>query len=153
MQLSRRADYGMRVILDLAALAEGERTSSREIARRQIIPLPFLSKIIAQLAVAGLVETQRGVQGGIRLARPASEISMKDVFEALEGPIVLNRCLIRPEECPLHVLCAVHDVWEDIQIQINTILSETTFDELLRRKRTKRHSLMKEVSADLNNEP
>jgi Rrf2 family iron-sulfur cluster assembly transcriptional regulator len=143
LQLSRRADYGMRVILDLAALTEGERTSSREISRRQFIPLPFLSKIIAQLAAFGLVETQRGTQGGIRLVRPASEISMKDVFEALEGPIVFNRCLIHPEECPLELQCSIHDIWEEIQEQINTKLNEITFDELLRQQRAKRKSRRK----------
>ncbi len=127
----------MRIILDLAALAEGERTSSRELAGRQMIPLPFLSKIIAQLAAAGLVNTQRGMQGGVRLAHPANQISMKDALEALEGPLVLNRCLVHPQECPLQRSCAVHDVWQDIQTQVSMTLSETTFAELLRRQRAK----------------
>ncbi len=147
MQLSRRADYGMRIILDLAALAQGERTSSRDLARRQLIPFPFLTKIISQLATAGLVETQRGTQGGIWLARLPGQISMRDVIEALEGPIALNRCQTLPQECPLQLNCAVHDVWGDIQIQINAMLGETTFDELLQRQQTKRQ---KGVSIELN---
>ncbi len=137
MELSKRADYGMRVILDLAVLTKGERTSSRELAARQFIPLPFLSKIIAQLATAGLVDTQRGMQGGIRLAHPANQISMKDALEALEGSLVLNRCLVHPQECPLQRSCAIHDVWQDIQTQVSMTLSETTFAELLRRQRAK----------------
>ena len=137
MELSKRADYGMRVILDLAALAEGERTSSRELAGRQFIPLPFLSKIIAQLAAAGLVETQRGMQGGIRLAHPANQISMKDVLEALEGPLVFNRCLVHPQECSLYRLCVMHDVWQDIQTQVSMMLSDITFAELLQRQQAK----------------
>lgn len=143
MQLSRRADYGMRIVLDLATLSEGERVPSREVARRQFIPLPFFSKIVAQLAAAGLVETQRGVQGGIRLAYPASKISMKDVIEALEGPIVLTRCLIYPEECPLQFTCAIHDIWQDIQTQITTMLGETTFDELLKQQQAKQLSTLR----------
>lgn len=137
MELSKRADYGMRVILDLATLAEGERTSSRELASRQFIPLPFLSKIIAQLAAAGLVETQRGMQGGIRLAHPANQITMKDALEALEGPLILNRCLVRPRDCSLQPTCVVHDVWQDIQTQVSTTLSEITFAELLQRQQAK----------------
>ncbi len=137
MKLSRRADYGMRLILDLAALEDGERTSSREVARRKVIPLPFLNKIIPQLAIAGLVETQRGTNGGIRLACPAGQISMKDVLEALEGPIVLNHCLTHPQECPLQGLCPVCDVWQEVQTQVSTTLAEITFAELLQRQQVK----------------
>ncbi len=147
MELSKRADYGMRVIMDLATLAQGERTSSRDLARRQFIPLPFLTKIISQLSTAKLIETQRGANGGIWLARPANQISMKEVFEALEGPILLNRCLIHPQKCPMQLNCAVHDVWGDIQTHIITVLGETTFDDLLRQQQAKRQ---KEVNIELN---
>ena len=100
MQISRRADYGVRVILDLATHSENGRTSTHEIASRQNIPSPFLAKIISQLSLAGLVTTFRGAGGGVSLARPSSEITLLNVIEALEGPIELNRCLIEPVRCP-----------------------------------------------------
>ena len=70
MEISRRTDYGVRVILDLATLPTNGRASTQEIADRQNIPSPFLAKIISQLSLAGLVTTYRGAGGGVSLARP-----------------------------------------------------------------------------------
>ena len=64
MEISRRTDYGIRVILDLASLPEGKRASTQEIASRQEIPSPFLAKIISQLSLSGLVSTYRGQSAG-----------------------------------------------------------------------------------------
>ena len=131
MEISRRTDYGVRVILDLAALPQDERASTQEIAERQNIPSPFLAKIISQLSLSGLVSTFRGAGGGVKLARPASEISLLEVIEALEGPIRLNRCLIQPSACPRDKDCPVHSVWAVAQAQLSTLLDTTTFDDLL----------------------
>ena len=79
MEISRRTDYGVRVILDLATRPNNERTSTQDIAQRQNIPGPFLAKIISQLALSGLVTTYRGAGGGVSLAGPASEISLDDI--------------------------------------------------------------------------
>jgi Rrf2 family protein len=130
MEISRRTDYGVRVLLELASLAAGERASTQEVAVRQSIPGPFLAKIISQLSVAGLVTTYRGAGGGVMLARPASEISLLDVIEALEGPIQLNRCVIEPNACPRETKCPVHDVWAQAQADLVQMLSETTFAQL-----------------------
>ena len=100
MEISRRTDYGVRVIIDLAALPEDSRASTGDIAERQNIPAPFLAKIISQLSLSGLVSTYRGSGGGVSLARPASEISLLQVIEALDGPLRLNRCAIEPDACP-----------------------------------------------------
>ena len=131
MEISRRTDYGVRVILDLASLAGSERASTQEIASRQNIPSPFLAKIISQLSLSGLVTTYRGAGGGVRLARPASEISLLNVIEALEGPIRLNRCLIQPGACPRDEHCPVHPVWAKAQDELTTLLNATTFDDLV----------------------
>jgi Rrf2 family protein len=130
MEISRRTDYGIRVILDLAALPEDERTSTQEIARRQSIPPPFLAKIISQLSLSGLVTTFRGAGGGVKLARSASEISLLQVVEALDGPIRLNRCVIQPEACPRNEHCPVHDIWLRAQADLTSLLGVTTFDKL-----------------------
>ncbi len=85
--------------MDLTLHSAEERVSSEEIAQRQSIPSAFLTKIVARLAAADLVQTQRGVNGGIRLARPAGEITLLQVVEAIDGPITFNRCNRRPSEC------------------------------------------------------
>ncbi len=112
MEITQQADYAVRAVLELALHAEDEEClASGEIARQQSIPAPFLAKIVARLAAAGIVATQRGVNGGIRLTRPANEITLLDVVEAIDGPLTLNRCGHRPDECPRSGSCAVHPAW------------------------------------------
>jgi Rrf2 family protein len=140
MEISRRTDYGVRVILDLASLPVDGRTATQDIAMRQNIPSPFLAKIISQLSLAGLVTTYRGAGGGVALARPPAEISLLQVIEALEGPIHLNRCAIQPEACPRREHCAVHDIWVRAQEDLTGLLSGTTFDGLVTSAKQKRLS-------------
>lgn len=131
MEISRRIDYGVRVILDLASLPENGRASTLEIAERQNIPGPFLAKIISQLSLAGLITTQRGIGGGVQLARSPAEITLLQVIEAIEGPIRLNRCTIQPGLCPRDRFCPVHDIWAEAQAQLIGLLDVTTFHDLV----------------------
>ena len=131
MEISRRTDYGIRVVLDLASTTQDALSATREIARRQKIPSPFLAKIIAQLSVAGLVTTHRGAGGGVALARPPAQISLLQVIEALDGPVRLNRCLIQPQACPNDGHCPVHQVLAEAQAALTSHLASTTFDVLV----------------------
>jgi Rrf2 family protein len=131
MEISRRTDYGVRVILDLASLENGERTSTQEIADRQNIPAPFLAKIISQLSLSGLVTTYRGAGGGVSLSRSPDEINLLEVIEALDGPVRLNRCAIEPSMCPRDEFCPVHDIWVQAQANLTGVLSATTFEALV----------------------
>jgi Rrf2 family protein len=137
MEISRRTDYGVRVILDLATNEENGRASTHEIAERQNIPSPFLAKIVSQLSLAGLVTTYRGAGGGVTLARPAADISLLQVIEALEGPVRLNRCLIEPDACPQNGHCPVHGIWAKAQGELVSLLKCTTFDDLAESSRSK----------------
>lgn len=131
MEISRRTDYGVRVIMDLASLPDSARASTQEIADRQSIPAPFLAKIISKLSLSGLVITYRGAGGGVSLARPASEISLLHVIEALDGPVRLNRCVIEPSACPRDGHCPVHHIWAKAQSELTSLLDDTTFDDLV----------------------
>ena len=131
MEISRRTDYGIRVIMDLTTLPESARASTQEIAARQNIPAPFLAKIVSRLSLSGLVITYRGAGGGVSLARPASEISLLHVIEALDGPVRLNRCVIEPSACPRDEHCPVHHIWAKAQSELTSLLSDTTFDDLV----------------------
>lgn len=142
MEISRRTDYGVRVILDLAGLQDGERASTQEIATRQSIPAPFLAKIVSQLSTSGLVETYRGAGGGVALARPASDINLLEVIEALDGPLRLNRCALEPGACPHEEYCPVHDVWVKAQQDLTRVLTSATFDSLAEQGKEKAASLL-----------
>ncbi len=130
MQLSRRGDYGLRLVLELALASPGEFVSAAPIAEKQDIPLAFLSKIVNQLVVAGLVRTQRGTRGGMILTRPPADISLLDVVEALEGPILLNTCLRAPGTCQRDTFCPIYTAWGQAQAALVQSLRSTTFDVL-----------------------
>ncbi len=135
MEISRRADYAMRVILDLAMLPSGMRARARDIARRQAIPYAFLQKIIRDLCAAGFIEASRGRRGGVRLARPPESITLLEVLEAMEGPIRLNRCSREPHLCPRSSFCAIHPIWAQAQAYLEQLLGSTTFAEVAKRGR------------------
>ena len=89
MKLSNKGRYGVRALFDIAFHNDGGPTQIREIAEREMIPARFLEQIFQDLKKAGLLSAKRGPRGGYHLARPASEITLGDVFRALEGPIVV----------------------------------------------------------------
>ena len=135
MEITQQADYAVRTLLDLTLYSAEERVSSEEIAQRQSIPSAFLTKIVARLAAADLVQTQRGVKGGIRLARPADEITLLEVVEAIDGPITFNRCNRRPSECTRDRTCAVHPIWLELCEEFRARLSSYNFAAIADRVR------------------
>jgi Rrf2 family protein len=130
MQITRQADYAVRAVLYLAQLESGTRTSTAQIAREQKIPPTFLAKIIAQLSVAGIIQTIRGAHGGVTLARPADEISLLEIVEVVDGPILLNACVADPQVCPLSDGCPIQKVWCEAQTELMTRLAKTKFSQL-----------------------
>jgi Rrf2 family protein len=105
MQITRQSEYAIRTMLELARAPEGELLSTRFISEQQDIPEDFLKKTIKLLALADLVSTQRGTGGGVRLAKPAEQITMFDIITAIEGPISLNVCLSPAYNCPNQPTC------------------------------------------------
>jgi Rrf2 family protein len=114
----------------LACYPDGHVASLRDICRAQEIPETFLAKILQNLSHAGLAISQRGARGGFALARPASEISMRDVVEAVDGPISLNPCVLWPEDCSRSDECQVHVAWVEAQEQLMTVLDGVTLQSL-----------------------
>lgn len=134
MEISRQADYAIRTIMDLATLPHGALVQTREVAARQEIPEKYLPTIVRTLARSGLLRTLRGSHGGISLARDASRITLRDVVEAIDGPVLLNRCLIRPGECCGNggdsEVCALHGFWEKLVEDIHNDMDEVNFADL-----------------------
>lgn len=134
MYLSRKADYGLRLVYELAQVYPHERLSTHEVAKRQCIPEPFLAKIAADLARRGLLLTQRGSGGGVVLARDPSEITFLEVIEALDGPIVFAPCEDRPTLCCWAGQCAIEQVLSGARERLVEYLSQVTFADVLKRR-------------------
>ena len=131
MQITRRADYALRAVLQVARQPHGERATAKEIASKQRIPLPFLAKIITRLGAAGILDTSRGVGGGVSLARPLNAISVLGVIEAIDGPVELNLCVLDPSACPFPQDCPLHTVFCLTQAWLVDEWRRTTFDKLV----------------------
>ena len=129
MQITRQADYAIRAVLHIAKLGANERAATSQIAKEQHIPPSFLAKIISQLSIAGLLQTSRGARGGVTLARPAGEISLMDVVEAIDGPIMLAECVSDESACTFSGECPVRTVWCRVQADMAHQLKNTTFAE------------------------
>jgi Rrf2 family protein len=135
MQITRQADYALRAMLYLSRLETNIRAATSQIADEQQIPPSFLAKIISQLSIAGLISTSRGARGGVSLARPAEEITLLDVVEAIDGPISLNVCSHSAGVCPFGEDCPIQPIWSDAQKELVNRLKSTTFGQLVSKEK------------------
>ncbi len=130
MRVSAKVDYGLRAMVELAAAPPGFVTSA-QLATAQDIPPKFLESILLQLRHAGLVTSQRGAEGGHRLARAADEISVADVIRALEGPIASVRG-VRPDEVAYSGAAeGLKDVWLELRASMRGVLEGTTLADVV----------------------
>jgi Rrf2 family protein len=130
MQLTRAADYAVRVMIHLAGLPPGSRASRSDLAAQAGCPEQFLSKVLQNLTRAGLVTSHRGNTGGFELTEPHRDASILEVVEAVEGPIRLNVCLTSDHGCSRQGWCPAHPVWADAQKALAAVLQSATIDRL-----------------------
>ena len=133
--ISRAAEYAIRAMLDVASTDEKAVARTKEVAEHQGIPKVFLPKIVQRLAQAGLLRAHKGAAGGITLAGPASGINLRQIIEAIDGPVALNNCLIMPDECPRQSICPIHEVWIEAQQDLLASLEGMTLDRLVNRRK------------------
>jgi Rrf2 family protein len=130
MRVSAKVDYALRAMTELAA-ASPSLVTAEQLASRQQIPPKFLENILAQLRNGGLVASQRGSEGGYRLAKPAEEISIADVIRELEGPIATVRGA-RPDELVYAGPAAnLRGIWLELRSQMRGVLEQTTLADLV----------------------
>jgi Rrf2 family protein len=131
MQITRQADYAVRAIVYLAELGPDRRAATSQIAQEKQIPPSFLAKIVSQLSVAGLLQTSRGARGGVSLAKSPEKISLLEVVEAIDGPILLNECVADAGACVFGDSCPMKPVWCDAQKELVTRLNSTSFGQFV----------------------
>lgn len=134
MRISSKGDYGLRALFDLAQHYGQSWVQSDEIARRQHIPVNYLNQMLIMLRKAELIESQRGPQGGHRLARAPEHITLLDAFEALEGTLIIAD-QARDDDAPYPDAVYLDAVWQQARDTLATTLQQTTLDDLCQRKR------------------
>lgn len=129
MRISAKEDYAVRAVLELA-IAEGGPLKREQISQAQEIPIAFLQNILMELRHTELVEAQRGRDGGFRLARPASEITIADVVRAVSGPLATVRG-VRPPAIEYGASAEpLKEVWVALRASIRGVLDRVTFADL-----------------------
>ena len=145
MLFSTKAEYGVRLMVELGRragerpVADAEPVALSAVAEAEMLPLSYLEHLVAKLRQAGLVTSVRGAHGGYRLARPAAEIEMLDVVQALEGPIAPMECfhdepegrVLCSHESDGDRACATKLLWTRVQNGVTKALAGTTLAELV----------------------
>lgn len=130
MQLTRAADYAIRVMIHLAGLPSGARASRGDLAAAAECPEQFLAKVLQSLTHAGLVVSHRGNTGGFELPQQHRSATLLEVIEALEGPVRLNLCLNSTESCARQEWCPAHPVWVQAQEALTSVLRSVSVQDL-----------------------
>lgn len=130
MKLSTRTRYGVRLMMELGLHYQGGFVQLNDIARNQAISEKYSEQIIGVLKAAGLVQSQRGSQGGYRLSRPASSITLREIFETLEGTISLLDCQ-EGKSCKKSGKCSSQNVWNKLTDAIGNVLENTSLEDVV----------------------
>lgn len=131
MNIGKRVDYAIRALSYLAARPASQAVSRREIQEKQDIPAHFLSKIMKRLETGGLVQSYMGARGGFALKKLPSHITLKEVYECLEGPLMLMGCLDERERaCRYCSVCSQISVWHEAQRLLANYLAGVTIQQL-----------------------
>jgi len=130
MRISAKADYAVRAAIELAAAPNGKAVAAERIATAQGIPLNFLEHILADLRIAGVVRSQRGSDGGFRLAREPRQVTIADIIRAVEGPLATVRGG-KPEETKYPgVASQLPRVWIAVRKNLRSVVEHVTVADL-----------------------
>jgi len=127
---SRQCEYALQAVMFLALKADGERTSIRELTRKIQIPYHFLAKILQDLTYKGLLVSQKGPTGGFALAKPAKEITLYDIIDAIDGTSFTQNCVLGFSECSGKSPCAVHEKWGPMRDELKSMLTSKNIAQM-----------------------
>jgi Rrf2 family protein len=132
MNVSTKSEYGLRALIYLAGKADGRPVSAREISEQWSVPVKYLEQILKTLRQAGLVESSAGVNGGYRLARPATEITAGEAIRALDGRIAPMGCVSEYdyEPCDFEPTCGLRSLWARTRAAVLSVVDTTTVADL-----------------------
>jgi FeS assembly SUF system regulator len=131
IRLTKFTDYGILMLAHISGQENGNIITARELTEDTGLPGPMVSKILKQLAKSGIIHSHRGAKGGYNLAKPAEEISVAAVIEALEGPIGMTACTTNSGSCKHEPACVVRGNWDRISRAITEALENVSLPEML----------------------
>lgn len=133
MKISTKGRYALRLMLDIAQLSNGENVSLKDVAKRQNISLKYLEQIVNMLIKANYLKSQRGSQGGYRLARAPEEYTVGDILRVTEGDMAPVACLKdEVNQCPRVGTCSTIKFWTGLYKTFNDYLDSTTIADLMK---------------------
>lgn len=130
VELSTRARYGTRLMLELALHYGEGPIPLRDIAQRQEISEKYLWNLMNPLKIIGLIRSTRGFYGGFALTKPPSEVNMKEIVSALEGSLCLVHCVEDPSVCMRARVCVTRDIWSAVSKNVMEALESITLEDL-----------------------
>ena len=135
MNVGRRVDYAVRALSFLAGQPSGAVVSRSDIEKSQDIPSFYLSKIMKDLVAGGLVQSHIGSKGGFTLAKKAGAITIKDIYETVERPLVLMECLEQGASyCSFCAVCTQKSIWEEAQSVLANFLAGVSIADIADRQ-------------------
>jgi Rrf2 family protein len=135
MNVGRRVDYAVRALSYLAGQPGGTIVSRSDIEKNQDVPSFYLSKIMKDLVAGGLVQSHIGSKGGFTLAKKAASITIKDIYETVERPLVLMECLEQGMNyCSFCTVCKQKSIWEEAQSVLANFLAGVTIADIADRQ-------------------
>ena len=129
MQVSKTLDYAVRSLIHLAKTRMGTSTI-KDISAEQHIPQNYLAKIMRKLVQRGILRSTPGPDGGYTLKRKARDISLKDIYEAIEGDMQLIDCMDKTGVCELFDACSQRSIWDHLQLNTLKFLSNVTLNDI-----------------------
>jgi Rrf2 family protein len=143
--IRRNTDYALRAMINLAGQYRNGSASTRAVAEQEDIPYQLACKLLQKLHTARLVESCMGPKGGFRLRKKPSKISVLEIIKLIQGPLALNRCLLRVDACPRQRSCAMRVKLVEIQRYISNRLSDIKLDDLVRNRSAARNRRVKNI--------
>ncbi|HEV7651764.1 MAG TPA: Rrf2 family transcriptional regulator [Actinophytocola sp.] len=131
MRITAKVDYALRAMAQLAAEPAGRPVAATWLADEQVISLKFLHGVLADLKRARLVRSTRGADGGYELSRPAAEITVADVFRAIDGPLVTVRDTVLSDLQYTGPATALRDVWMAARASLRQVFEHVTLADLV----------------------
>ena len=128
--ITRKAEYAIIILTELASYPEGAMVTSKTIAEKRAIPANLVVQLLAVTRTAGWTDGTRGPSGGIKLKIDPSKINMRQVIEAVDGPIGITRCLFSEKPCQDKTHCSLRGVWSEAQEKMLSVLENVSIKDL-----------------------